>query len=99
MIEDETPVQVYRRNLSVAIEGLTPMEISAVASLVTTEMEKIESETKTADTSKLAILAALSFAAELHKLKQQSGHLRQADEKRISGMISILNSALGKDSF
>ena len=99
MIENETPVQVYRRNLSVAIEGLTPIEISAVAGQVTAEMEKIEADTKTADTSKLAILAALSFAAELHKLNQQSGHLRQADEKRISGMISTLNSALGKDSF
>jgi len=97
MIENETPVQIYRRNLRVAIEGLTQLEISAVANRVTAEMEKIEAETKTADTSKLAILAALSFAAELHKLKNQSGSLRQADEKRISAMTSALNSILGKD--
>lgn len=99
MIENKTSVTVCRRNLTVDLEGLTPIETSALASRVTLEMEKIESDTKTVDTSKLVILTALSFAADLYKLEQQSGHLRQADEKRISGMISMLNSALGKDSF
>ena len=99
MIENKTPVTVYRRNLIVNLEGLTQLETSALANRVTSEMEKIESETKTVDTSKLAILAALSFAADLYKLEQQSGSLRQADEKRISAMTSALNSTLGKDLF
>lgn len=97
MIENEVPVQIYRRDLRISVEGLTPIEISTIAGQVSEKMKEIEEETGTVDTAKLAILAAVTFAADLYTLRQQSSSLRQADEKRITEMISSLNSVLGKE--
>lgn len=97
MIENEVPVRIHRMEFKLSIAGLTELEISTIAKIVTEKMEELEAATKTADTARLAALAAMNFAAELYLLKQQSEDHKRANERRVTDMISTLNSALGKE--
>ncbi|MFI5362997.1 MAG: cell division protein ZapA [Elusimicrobiota bacterium] len=67
-MNEKVEVQVGTRRLTVEIEGLMPMEISALAQQVTERMTELQQQNpKVADSGKIALLVALSFAADLGK--------------------------------
>jgi cell division protein ZapA (FtsZ GTPase activity inhibitor) len=67
-VNEKVEVQIGTRRLTVEIEGLTPIEINALAQRVTERMSELQQQNnKVADTSKIALLVALSFAADLDK--------------------------------
>lgn len=67
-MNEKVEVQIGARRLVVEIDGLTPIEINALAQRVSERMAELhEQNNKIADTSKIALLVALSFAAELDK--------------------------------
>ena len=67
-MNEKVEVQIGTRRLVVEIEGLTPIEINALAQKVSERMTELQQQNnKVADTSKIALLVALSFAGDLDK--------------------------------
>ncbi len=93
-MDDSVDVEVYRRRLSVSLEGFTPMETAAVAALVDEKMQELAASTGQPDTGKLAILTAISFASDLYTLKHQLESIKKTDETRITEMLLLLESEL-----
>ncbi|MCG2725702.1 MAG: cell division protein ZapA, partial [Elusimicrobia bacterium] len=87
------------RQFNIAIEGLTPIEISTLANNVEEKMRHIEEKTDTVDTSKLAVLVAIDYASELYNLRQKTDANTQANERKIDNMIGKLQRTLEKELF
>jgi cell division protein ZapA (FtsZ GTPase activity inhibitor) len=67
-MNEKVEVLIGTRRLTVIIEELTSLEINALAQRVSTRMAEMrEQNNEVADTSKIALLVALSFAAEFEK--------------------------------
>ncbi|HEX4047367.1 MAG TPA: cell division protein ZapA [Elusimicrobiota bacterium] len=72
-MNEKVEVQIGTRRIIVEIEGLTPIEINGLAQKVSERMTELQQQNnKVADTSKIALLVALSFAADLDK--ETRGH-------------------------
>lgn len=97
-MNEKIDVEIYRRKLTVGIEGLTPIEISALAQNVQARMEQIFKENPNiADSSKIAILAALSFAVENFKSDQAASASERALENKVEHMSLALRGALSEN--
>ena len=77
-----------------AVDGLAPIEMSTIVGQVEERINKIERETNTVDSSKLAILAAYDFAVELYNLKQRSETNREADSRKVEELVEKLAKTL-----
>lgn len=94
-MNEKVDIEVFRRKLTVEIEGMTPIEINALAQKVSDKMQEIaDQNNKIADSSKLAILTALSFAIEHEKLKEAQDTQLRASEHKIEELTMLLQSAL-----
>lgn len=80
-----------------AVDGLSELEMGTIVNQITDEMKKIEEELHTIDTSKVAIIAAYSFAARLYNLKQKAETNREADSRKVEEMVSLLEKTLGEE--
>ena len=99
MQNSEVVLKIRGRAISMTVDGLTEMEIASIADQVEKKMAKIEEATNTADTSKLAVMAAMEFATELYNLKQRSETTTEADSRKIEDLVSKLESAMEKELF
>ncbi|MFA6030516.1 MAG: cell division protein ZapA [Elusimicrobiota bacterium] len=95
MINEKVPVEIFRRKLSIEMEGLTPLEIQMLAQTVDERMKEIQKLTGVVDSSKLAILAAMEFAADIHKMREQVDTFGRAEKKKFDEMSVLLNTATG----
>lgn len=95
----ETIVKIRNRQFNIAIEGLTPIEITTLANQVEEKIKYLEDKTNTVDTSKLAVLAAMDYATELYNLRQKTDSNFQANEKKVDSMINKLKRTLDKELF
>lgn len=94
-MNEKVDIQVFRRKLTVEMEGLTPMEISALAQKVHDKMTEISEQNKgIADSSLLAILASLHFAHDLDKVSQARETSQIALERKVEEMTLALRAAL-----
>jgi cell division protein ZapA (FtsZ GTPase activity inhibitor) len=91
---EETVIQIFGREMKVELEGLTPIEVAALADVVTEKMREVQQVSGTADSSKLAMLACLHFAAELQQLKDQTANASHVDDRKIDGLIDELREAV-----
>ncbi len=80
------------------VDGLSALEMEGIANQVEEKIKTIETRLKIADSSKLAILAAYDFAAELYNLKQRSETNQTADSKKIDEMVEKLRKTLGEEA-
>jgi cell division protein ZapA (FtsZ GTPase activity inhibitor) len=97
-MNEKVDVEIDHRKLTVGIEGITPIEINALARLVESKMKEIFRENpKIADSSKIAILAALSFAVENFKNEQARDAATRALENKVEHMSLALQGALSND--
>ncbi|HOI41636.1 MAG TPA: cell division protein ZapA [Elusimicrobiales bacterium] len=96
---DETQVTVKGVKLNISMEGLTPIEVEAIAQQVEAKMTELEPGLKRVDTQKLAILTAMHFAAELFNLEHKSKDLRAADSRKIEELAASLKEALDSRLF
>ena len=94
MIGDKTQIEIFGRPMTVEMDGLTPMEVSALAQTVTDKMRELQESSGIADTYKLAALAALDLAAELHQLKESLKSFQEFDEKKLDELTKALHSVL-----
>ncbi len=81
-----------------AVDGLSELEMGTIVIQITDEMKKIEENLGIVDTSKVAIIAAYSFAARLYNLKQKSDINREADTKKVDDMVEKLEKTLGEET-
>lgn len=94
-MNEKVEVEVFRRRLTIEMEGLNPLEINALAQRVHELMTQIsEQNNKIADSSKLAILAALHFAAELQQTRDARSVEQSALERKIEELSLSLRAAL-----
>lgn len=94
-MNEKVEVQIGTRRLVVEVEGLTPIEINATAQRVSERMAELhEQNNKIADTSKIALLVALSFAAELDKERSAHETTRRMLESSVERLSSSLRESL-----
>lgn len=94
-MNEKVDIEIFRRKLTVEMENLTPMEIASLARTVDEKMREIsEHNPKIADSSKLATLAALAFAADLAKAKDARDTERLVIERKVDELNLALQTAL-----
>ncbi|HBL17619.1 MAG: hypothetical protein A2X36_14085 [Elusimicrobia bacterium GWA2_69_24] len=94
MLKEEISAVIFGRKLLLKFEGITPIEVNTLAQDLDKRMREIADETKMYDSSKVAIMAALSYAAELDKLRSQLKNIGSAEERKIDGMIVELQKTV-----
>lgn len=94
-LNERVDIEVYGRKLTVEMDGITELEVHALAQQLTEKMRQIAQESQVVDSSKLAILVALDLAAELSRLQNQQDTLQYMNETKLSELIDTLKSTLG----
>jgi len=87
-------VIIRKRKFNIRLDGHTQLEANAIANLVEDRLSRLAKETKSEDSSRLAILAALEFAAELKLLESRIAESERTAGKEIDGMIVELQKSL-----
>lgn len=94
-MNEKVEVQIGSRRLVVEMEGLTPLEINSLAAKVGERLREVQGANKgVADSSKLALLAALSFAAELEKERAAHSTMKQLLENKAENLSRALRESL-----
>ena len=94
-MNEKVEVQIGTRRLVVEMEGRTPIEINMLAQKVSERMAELQGQNKTvADTSKIALLVALSFADELDKEARQHETTRRMLENAAERITKSLSDSL-----
>ena len=89
-----TPVTIYGRTYHLRGEG-DPEELADLAAIVDGKMKEVAQATGTADSLKVAILAALNIADDYVKARRgiDTGATKDA-EQRLARMVTLLDEAL-----
>ncbi|MDE2291392.1 MAG: cell division protein ZapA [Elusimicrobia bacterium] len=94
-MNERVEVQIGTRRLVVEMEGLTPIEINALAQQVSERLTELQGQNKTvADTSKIALLVALSFAADYDKERAAHDTTRRLLENKAEQLSQSLRESL-----
>ena len=95
MMNEKVEVQIGTRRLVVEMEGLTPIEINALAQKVSDAIAQIQRDhTNLADTSKIALLVAISLAADLDKERAAHDLTRRLLENKADFLSQSLRESL-----
>ncbi|MBI5202955.1 MAG: cell division protein ZapA [Elusimicrobia bacterium] len=94
MLNEKVDIEIRRYKLTVEMEGLTPIEINALAGLVGDKMKEIEKDSNIVDTYKLALLTALEFAGEVVRLKEQIDNQKRLEDRKMDEMIVALQNGV-----
>ncbi|MFQ5768600.1 MAG: cell division protein ZapA [Acidobacteriota bacterium] len=98
MTGEETRVQVEIHGGTYTLRGSeSPETVRELAALVDGRMAEIAARTNTVDTARVAILAALNLAEELHSLRRDPpppGKTTQADVTRDQDLCQLLDAIL-----
>ncbi len=96
-MNEKVDIEIARRRLTIEMEGLTPLQIMELARQVQDRIDQASAHNpKIVDTQKLAILAALEMAAELHQLKDAAATERNVVENKIEEFAVNLRGALAQ---
>lgn len=96
-MNEKVDIEISRRRLTVEMEGLTQLEIISLGQMVDAKIEEVKrANDKVADTSKLAILAALELAAELTRLKDTHETTKRVTEMKVAELTHELRGALAQ---
>ena len=90
---DTVTVEIYGERYSVKA-GSDPAYVLEVARFVDGKMKEIASSGKVVPTSKIAILAALNIADELHRHRRDAKARNEEYSGKIEKLIATLQSAL-----
>lgn len=94
-MNEKVEVQIGTRRLVVEMEGWTPIEINALAQKVSERVVEMQGHnSNVADTSKIALLVALSFAAELNKERAAHDTTRRILENKTESLSQSLRESL-----
>lgn len=87
-------VEIYDQNYH--LRGTDPQYIQDLASYVDTKMRLISQQAATVESLKVAVLAALNIADELHVLKRKYESLAQDYTARTENLSGALDEVLGE---
>ena len=93
-MNEKVDIQIGSRRLVVEIEGLIPLEIKALAGKVADRVAEMQKTSSVADTSKIALLVALSYAAELDKERAAHDMTRRLLENKAETLSKSLRESL-----
>ncbi len=94
-MNNKTDIVVGGRRLTVEFEELGQLQVVALAERVSEKLADIQLQNpKIADTSKLAILTALTLAAELDKEKDGVENRRRVLEHKLDQLTQTLKASL-----
>jgi cell division protein ZapA (FtsZ GTPase activity inhibitor) len=94
-MNEKVDIEIAKRRLTVEMEGLAPLQIQELARQVDEKIRRMaEQNPKIADSSKLAILAALELTAELYQVTDREAIERNAVENKLTEFALSLKSAL-----
>lgn len=96
-MNEKVTIEILRRKIPVELDGLTELEVVAIAKDVSEKMEQIQTSQKIPDSSKVAILAALEFAADLARIKEAHQNAKRAAETAILRITQTIKTALPAD--
>jgi cell division protein ZapA (FtsZ GTPase activity inhibitor) len=93
-MNEKFDIEVYRRRLTIEMEGMTQLEVNALAQDLSERMTQIEHRTNVPDSSKLAIITALEILTELQKEKDARSVEKVALERKVEEMSLALRASL-----
>jgi cell division protein ZapA (FtsZ GTPase activity inhibitor) len=94
-MNEKVDIQIGTRRLTVEMEGLIPLEIKALAQKVSERVLEIQnSNSNVADTSKIALLVALSYAADLDKERSAHDLTKRMLENKAEALSQSLRESL-----
>lgn len=93
-MNEKFEVEVYKRKLTLELDGITQLEVNALARELTDRITEVENRTKVVDSSKLAILTALELLRELQKHQDARSTERIALDRKVEEMTLQLRAAL-----
>ena len=89
------PVKVQILGQTYVIRGeLEEKYVQALAAYVDEKMHAIAEATKTVDTQKVAVLAALAIADELHSLRRERGEHEELLREQAERCLTLVERAL-----
>lgn len=89
------PVKVQIFGQTYTIHGeLDPAYVQKLAAYVDAKMQAIAAATKTIDTQKVAVLAALSIADELHTNQRERGEEEELLREQAERCLTLVERAL-----
>lgn len=91
-----TSIRVDIYDQSYHLRGTDPQYISDLAEYVDTRMRLISQQAATVESLKVAVLAALNIADELHVLKRKYDSLTQDYTTRAEHLSGALDEVLGE---
>lgn len=93
--ENKVVVNIYGEDYPIV--GVSdPSYISRIADFVDAKMKETASSSRVASRDKVAILAAMSIASELHENKEALQHSTEHIDARLQKIIARLDSALSR---
>jgi cell division protein ZapA (FtsZ GTPase activity inhibitor) len=94
-VNEKVEIQIGTRRLVVEIEGMTPLEINGLAQKVSERLAELQRTHKNvADTSKLALLTALSFAVDYEQESRAHATTRSLLENTADKLSQSLRESL-----
>jgi len=91
-----TPVTIFGRTYYLRGDG-DRRYLEELAALVDLRMQEVADTTGTADTLKVAILAALNIADESKRARRQRGEAESPDDRqRLARIVALLDEALAE---
>jgi cell division protein ZapA (FtsZ GTPase activity inhibitor) len=93
-LNEKIDIEIDRKKMTVALEGIDQLQASALAAQVSAMIEQLRKETGIIDSQKLALLAALNLADEVEKLKAQLRDLEKAEGRQIEEIIVAIDKVL-----
>ena len=86
-------VEIYDQTYHIRGE-LDEAYVSELAQYVDTKMRTVAEATRTIDSLRVAVLAALNIADELHTLRRQHAELEESLRARTERALSLVDQAL-----
>lgn len=94
-MNEKVSVRIAKRDLSIEMEGLTELEILALAKNVDDKIASVSHAYKQVDSHKILILVALEYAADLTQARNTYETAKLVAEQKITQLALSLQSSLG----
>lgn len=98
MAREKVDVEVARRKFTVERDDLDAFQILAVSKELERRLAELQSRTGVVDTGRLAVMLALDVACDMKRLQGRLDDGDLTQEKRLEGMIILLEKALQQPS-
>ena len=98
MAREKVDVEVARRKFTVERDDLDAFQILAVSKELERRLAELQSRTGVVDTGRLAVMLALDIACDMKRLQGRLDDGDLTQEKRLEGMIILLEKALQRPS-